>query len=139
MLKAIFAGHKVQFVDQTLCDYRVHSSNIIDESVHKVLFEEAWIIVKHLQQNLRRISEVEKLIVAQRVCDKGLATRVLGILRAASHADSPLNDDLIHAEQQFVKIMEHTHDEATEMVEPGELVREMAQLGLARDAETSRR
>ena len=88
MLKAIFAGHKVQFVDQTLCDYRVHASNSIDESVHKVLFEEAWIVVKHLQQNLRRISEVEKLIVAQRVCDKGLATRVLGILRAASHTDS---------------------------------------------------
>jgi glycosyltransferase involved in cell wall biosynthesis len=135
MLKAIFAGHKVQFVDQTLCDYRVHASNSIDESVHKVLFEEAWIIVKHLQQNLRRISEVEKLIVAQRSCDKGLATRVLGILRAASHVDSPLNDDLVYAEQQFVKIMEHTHDEAIMMVEPVQLVCEMALLGLTRGAE----
>jgi hypothetical protein len=126
----------VQFVDQTLCDYRVHASNSIDESVHKVLFEEAWIVVKHLQQNLRRISEVEKLIVAQRVCDKGLATRVLGLLRAAAQTDCPLNEELIYAGQQFVKIMEHTHDEATETVEPGQLVREMAQLGLARGAET---
>jgi GT2 family glycosyltransferase len=40
ILKAIFVGHKVQFVDQSLCEYRFHCRNTIDEDMRAVLFEE---------------------------------------------------------------------------------------------------
>ena len=135
MLKAIFAGHEVKFVEQTLCDYRVHASNSIDEDTHKVMFEEAWIVVKHLQQNLSRISEVERLIAAQRACDKGLATMVLGLLRAVKRDGSPPDEELIHTEPRFAEVMQRSREGAGSRVKPEQLVREIAQLGMAKSAE----
>jgi glycosyltransferase involved in cell wall biosynthesis len=81
MLKAMSVGQTVRFEQQTLCDYRLHARNTIDEDVEQVLFEEAWIIVKTLRWTFGRIGDTELLSIAQRMHDKGLASRVLGILR----------------------------------------------------------
>jgi glycosyltransferase involved in cell wall biosynthesis len=124
LLAAIFAGQQVRFADQTLCDYRVHTRNTIDEDVTKVLFEEAWIIVKYLRLIFRRLSDGERLDVARRICGKRLASRVIGIL----HASEGVGREPVHTEPRFAAIIEHSHERPEETIEPGMLVHEMARL-----------
>jgi glycosyltransferase involved in cell wall biosynthesis len=133
MLKAMSVGQIVQFDQRTLCDYRVHARNTIDEDVEKVLFEEAWIIVKTLRRSLGRIGETELLNIVQRVYDKGLASRVLGILRILARGAAPFDDRLVYSESQFVGVIEHNHRQ--DAMKPRDLVDEIAQLVAAQGAD----
>lgn len=132
ILKAILAGHRVEFVEQTLCDYRIHDSNTIDEDVRKVVIEEAWIVVKILRGNFGQLREVEKLKLAQRICDKGLATRVLAILRAAVREGVPLDDRLVHREPRLGAGRDEDEPVRSE-AERREFLHEIVQLVLALD------
>lgn len=133
MLKAMSAGQTVRFEQQTLCDYRVHARNTIDEDVEQVLFEEAWIIVKTLRWTFGRIGEPELLSIAQRMNDKGLASRVLGILRVLARGGVPFDDRLAYTQPQFVEVLEHNHPR--DKMQPGDLAREIARLVTAQDAD----
>lgn len=93
MLKAIFAGHTVRFVEKTLCEYRVHNRNTIDEDMEMLLFEEAWIVAKFLRTSFGQIGGPEERTVARRICEKGLGGRVMHILRAAEAVQ--FDDELI--------------------------------------------
>jgi hypothetical protein len=138
MLKAILAGHKVQFVEQSLCDYRFHARNTIDENMQKLLFEEAWIIAKFLRQNHEHISEAERSIMAERIADKGLATRVLGVLQATVRNEAMRDDTLIYSEPLFGAIREHAgRHRAQDAVGQRELVHEIKQLLLEESAEAT--
>jgi GT2 family glycosyltransferase len=131
MLKAMFAGHKVRFAQQTLCDYRVHDSNTIDEDVEKVVLEEAWIVAKFMRRRYRQLSEGERLSVAQRACAKGLAGRLSGILQVMGHNDGAYEDDTtVHNDPRLAGI---GGGDAGDRIEPGELMRQMAELMPAAD------
>jgi hypothetical protein len=128
------AGHKVQFVEQSLCDYRFHARNTIDENMQKLLFEEAWIIAKYLRRNFGQISQAETSIVARRIADKGLATGVLGILRATALNQAVWDDTLIYSEPRFVALREQGGCQgAQDAFGQEELVHEIEQLLLQQD------
>jgi glycosyltransferase involved in cell wall biosynthesis len=128
MLKAIFAGHKVRFVEQTLCEYRIHAMNTIDRDVENVVFEEAWIVVKFLRQSFGRIREEERLAVAQRILDKKLAGRVLAILRATAHNAVPVDDSLVYSEPHLRDIRKHGGEHHEDVVDARKLLHDMMQL-----------
>jgi hypothetical protein len=135
MLKAIFAGQRVQFVEQSLCDYRVHGGNTIDRDLRKLLFEQAWIMVKFLRRRFGGMSATDRFDVARRICDMGLATWVTGILQAVSHDAAGLDDSLVHRAPGLVAVLNDNHVEAQDPAELGQLVDALTQAFQARNPE----
>ena len=121
MLKAMFAGQRVHFVERTLCEYRVHTGNTIDEDMEMLLFEEAWIIAKFLPAGFGRIDGPSRLAVAQRICDKGLGGRVMHILRAAEAGS--FDDEPIRARLQ--RDFRERGDDLSQVVDARQIVEEM--------------
>jgi GT2 family glycosyltransferase len=128
MLKAIVAGHRMRFVEQTLCEYRLHDRNTIDEDWAKVLFEDAWIIAKFLRRTGGQLGDAERLSVAKRVCAKGLAGRVQGMLAILARDPQPFDDATLHADPRLAGVCGH------DGVEPAVFMHNMAELVSAVDA-----
>lgn len=135
MLKAICAGHRVEFVEQTLCDYRVHAGNTVDRDVRKLLFEQAWIMVKFLRQRFGQMSVTDRLDVSRRIRDKGLATWVTGISQAVSHDAGALDDRLLYNAPRLVAVLNDNHFEAQDLAEPDHLVHALTQSFRVREPE----
>ncbi len=137
MQRAIFAGHRVEFIEQTLCDYRVHAGNTIDLDLRRVLFEQAWIMVRFLRQRFGRMSVAHRFEVARRICDMGLATRVTGILQAISHDPAALEDRLLYSAPGLVAVLNDNHLDLQDLAEPGQLVHALTRSLRARDPESA--
>ena len=56
MLRAIFGGWKLRFLDATLCDYRMHPANTIAESALRLSVEEAFLLAKLIAADRVRLS-----------------------------------------------------------------------------------
>lgn len=128
MLKAIVAGHKVRFVEQTLCEYRLHDRNTIDEDWAKVIFEDAWVIARFLRRSGGQLGDAERLSLAKRVCAKGLAGKVQAMLAILARDPQPFDDATLHSDPRLAGV--RGHDD----VEPELFMRAMAELVPAADA-----
>lgn len=109
LLRASVAGHKIRFVEETLCEYRFHDWNTISEDVGKLLLEEAWIVANFMRLRFAQMSEGERSIAAQRILEKHLGARVLGILRTLKNASMEYDYRTIYSSSHFAALTGNIH------------------------------